>query len=208
MPSPSCSKSKSLLLQASHLQVQAANLQTQAADLQTQSAQLQTQQVKLQNQQQSAQSQQKQAKQLQSELTDELTQAGGDPRGTDTRLVNLQNALGGTEGVKVVSPPRINKPGNAATFNVIATTAPAAPATADLVRTLRKVHDPAVDPGHECDGVRRGPDGELRRPRQRDLVPALPGDRSRDRARASASCWPRSGRSSSPRRPRSRTSCR
>ena len=109
---------QSLLLQASHLQVQAANLQTQAADLQTQAAQLQTQQVKLQNQQQSAQSQQKQAKQLQSELTDEVTQAGGDPRGTDTRLVNLQNALGATQGVKVVSPPQINKPGNAATFNV------------------------------------------------------------------------------------------
>ena len=158
---------QALVLQASDLQVQAANLQTQAADLQTQAAQLQTQQVELQGQQQSAQSQQKQAEQLQSELTDELTQAGGDPRGTDTRLVNLQNALGATEGVKVVSPPRINKPGNAATFNVIATTAPAAPATADLVRTLREVHDPAVDPGHECEGVRRRPDGELRRPRQR-----------------------------------------
>src|SRR5262249_39017341 len=129
---------QALLLQASHLQVQAANLQTQAADLQTQSAQLQTQQVELQNQQQSAQSQQKQAEQLQNELTNALTQAGGDPRGTDTRLGNRQNALGPTEGVKVVSPPHINKPGNAAPFNVIATTAPAAPATADLVRTLRK----------------------------------------------------------------------
>jgi uncharacterized membrane protein YdfJ with MMPL/SSD domain len=138
---------QSLLLQASHLQVQAANLQTEAADLQTQSAQLQTQQVELQNQQQNAQSQQKQAKQLQSELTDELTQAGGDPRGTDTRLVNLQNALGATEGVKVVSPPRINKPGNAATLNVIATTAPAAPATADLVRTLRKYTIPQSTQG-------------------------------------------------------------
>ncbi len=138
---------QSLLLQASQLQTQAANLQTQAADLQTQSAQLQTQQVKLQNQQQSAESQQQQAKQLQSELTDELTQAGGDPRGTDTRLVNLQNALGATEGVKVVSPPRINKPGNAATFNVIATTAPAAPATADLVRTLRKYTIPQSTQG-------------------------------------------------------------
>ncbi len=128
---------QALIIQASKLQVQAANLQTQGANLQTQAAQLQTQQVKLQGQQQTAQGQQKQAKQLQSELTDEVTQAGGDPRGTDTRLVNLQNALGATEGVKVVSPPRINKPGNAATFNVIATTAPAAPATADLVRTLR-----------------------------------------------------------------------
>jgi uncharacterized membrane protein YdfJ with MMPL/SSD domain len=128
---------QSLVLQASKLQVQAANLQTQAANLQTQSAQLQTQQVELQNQQQSAQSQQKQAEQLQSELTNELTQAGGDPRGTDTRLVNLQNALGTEDGVKVVSPPRINKSGDAATISVIATTAPASPATADLVKTLR-----------------------------------------------------------------------
>ena len=138
---------QSLVLQASKLQVQAANLQTQAANLQTQSAQLQTQQVELQNQQQSAQSQQKQAEQLQSELTNELTQAGGDPRGTDTRLVNLQNALGTENGVKVVSPPRINKPGDAATFSVIATTAPASPATADLVKTLRTYTIPQATQG-------------------------------------------------------------
>jgi uncharacterized membrane protein YdfJ with MMPL/SSD domain len=138
---------QSLLLQASKLQVQAANLQTQAANLQTQSAQLQTQQVQLQNQQQTAQSQQKQAEQLQTELTNELTQAGGDPRGTDTRLVNLQDALGSAEDVKVVSPPRINKPGDAATFSVIATTAPAAPATADLVRTLRTYTIPQATQG-------------------------------------------------------------
>jgi uncharacterized membrane protein YdfJ with MMPL/SSD domain len=121
---------QSLLLQASKLQVQAANLQTQAA-------QLQTQQVKLQNQQQTAQGQQKQAEQLQAELTNQLTQAGGDPRGTDPRLVNLQDALGSTQGVKVVSPPRINKAGDAATFSVIAKTAPSAPATATLVKTIR-----------------------------------------------------------------------
>jgi uncharacterized membrane protein YdfJ with MMPL/SSD domain len=138
---------QSLILQASKLQVQAANLQTQAANLQTQAAQLQTQQVQLQNQQQNAQSQQKQAKQLQTELTNEVTQAGGDPRGTDTRLVNLQDALGSADGVKVVSPPRINKPGDAATFSVIATTAPAAPATADLVKTLRTYTIPQATQG-------------------------------------------------------------
>src|SRR5512133_3300873 len=131
-------KQKQALVQhAATLQVQAANLQTQAANLQTQAAQLQTQQAKLQGQQQTAQGQQQQAEQLKSELTDELTKAGGDPRGTDPRLVNLQDALAEPEGVKVVSPPRINKPGDAATFTVIATTAPAAPATADLVKTLR-----------------------------------------------------------------------
>jgi uncharacterized membrane protein YdfJ with MMPL/SSD domain len=128
---------QALVLQAANLQVQAANLQTQAANLQTQAAQLQTQQVKLEGQKQTAKGQQQQAEQLKSELTDELTKAGGDARGTDPRLVSLQDALGSTQGVKVVSPPRINKPGDAATFSVVATTAPAAPATADLVRTIR-----------------------------------------------------------------------
>ena len=138
---------QTLVQQASDLQVQAAKLQTQAANLQTQAAQLQTQQVKLQGQQQTAQGQQQQAEQLRSELTDELTKAGGDPRGTDPRLVNLQDALAAPEGVKVVSPPRINKPGDAATFSVIATTAPAAPATADLVKTLRTFTIPQATQG-------------------------------------------------------------
>jgi uncharacterized membrane protein YdfJ with MMPL/SSD domain len=141
-------KQKQTLVQdAANLQVQAAKLQTQAANLQTQAAQLQTQQVKLQNEQQSAQSQQKQAEQLKSDITDELTKAGGDPRGTDPQLVNLQDALGSTEGVKVVSPPRINKPGDAATFSVIATTAPAATTTAGLVKTLRTYTTPQATQG-------------------------------------------------------------
>jgi len=138
---------QALVQQAATLQVEAANLQTKAANLQTQAAQLQTQQVKLQGQQQTAQGQQQQAEQLKGELTDELTKAGGDPRGTDPQLVNLQDALAGTEGVKVVAPPRINKPGNAATFTVIATTAPAATATADLVKTLRTYTIPQATQG-------------------------------------------------------------
>ena len=142
---------QALIQQAAALQVQAANLQTQAANLQTQAAQLQTQQVKLQGQQQTAQGQQQQAEQLKSELTDELTKAGGDPRGTDPKLVSLQDALAGTEGVKGVSPPRINNPGDAATFTVIATTAPAAPATADLVKTLRVYTIPQATQGTDLE---------------------------------------------------------
>ncbi|HUH21483.1 MAG TPA: MMPL family transporter, partial [Gaiellaceae bacterium] len=138
---------QALVQQASSLQVQAARLQTQAANLQTQAAQLQTQQVKLQGEQQTAQGQQSQAEQLKRELTDELTKAGGDARGTDPRLVNLQDALADTDGVDVVSPPQINKPGDAATFTVIATTRPAAPATADLVKTLRTYVIPQATQG-------------------------------------------------------------
>jgi uncharacterized membrane protein YdfJ with MMPL/SSD domain len=129
-----------LLQQASALQVEAANLQTQAAELQTQ-------QVTLKGQQQTAQGQQQQAEQLKTDLTNELTKAGGDDRGTDPRLVGLQDALGSTEGVKVVSPPLINDRGTAAAFSVIATTAPADPATADLVRTLRAYTIPQATQG-------------------------------------------------------------
>jgi uncharacterized membrane protein YdfJ with MMPL/SSD domain len=126
-----------LVKQKEQLITEASNLEVQAANLQTQAANLNTQQVEAQSQQQTAKTQQQQAEQLQNELTQELTQAGGDERGTDPRLVNLQDALSGAEGVKVVSPPNINKQGNASTFTVIATTAPAATQTADLVKSLR-----------------------------------------------------------------------
>jgi uncharacterized membrane protein YdfJ with MMPL/SSD domain len=142
---------QTLVQEAADLQVQAANLQTQAADLQTQAANLQTEKVGLQGQQQQAQSQQQQAEQLQTELTNELTKAGGDERGTDPRLVKLQDGLTDTLGVKVVSPPRINKAGDAAIFTVIATTAPAATETADLVRTLRSYTIPQATSGTNMD---------------------------------------------------------
>jgi uncharacterized membrane protein YdfJ with MMPL/SSD domain len=112
-------------------------LQLTAAQAQTQAANLKTQKTKLQFQAQEAQRQGQEATNLKTELTAELTAAGGDQRGTDTRLVNLQNAMTGTIGVKLVSPPQINKKGDAAIFSVIATTAPADPKTADVVTTLR-----------------------------------------------------------------------
>jgi hypothetical protein len=142
---------QTLVQEAADLQVQAANLQTQAADLQTQAANLQTEKVGLQGQQQQAQSQQQQAEQLQTELTNELTKAGGDERGTDPRLVKLQDGLTDTLGVKIVSPPRINKAGDAAIFTVIATTAPAATETAELVRTLRSYTIPQATSGTNMD---------------------------------------------------------
>ena len=108
-----------------------------AANAQVQAAQLQTQKVQLQALQQQAQTQQQQAEKLKSTLTADLTAAGGDKRGTDPRLVNLQNALKDTIGVKVVSPPAINKSGQAAIINVVSKTDPADEATADLVKTIR-----------------------------------------------------------------------
>ena len=140
-----------LVKQKEQLITEASNLQVQAANLQAQGANLNTQKVELQGQQQTAKTQQQQAEQLQTELTQELTQAGGDERGTDPRLVNLQDALSATNGVKVVSPPNINKKGDAATFAVIATTAPAATQTADLVKTLRKYTIPQATKGTDVD---------------------------------------------------------
>ena len=140
---------QALVEQAADLQVQASDLQVQAANLQTQGANLQTQKAELQGQQQQAQSQQQQAEQLQTELTNELTKAGGDERGTDPRLVKLQNGLTATLGVLVVSPPQIDKAGNAVIFTVIPTTAPAATETADLVETLRTYTIPQATAGTE-----------------------------------------------------------
>ena len=116
---------------------QAAQVQVSAANTQTQAANLKTQKVQLQGQQKQAKQQQQQAEQLQTQLTNELTKAGGDERGTDPRLVRLQDGISGTKGVKVVSPPNINKSGNAAVFTAVPTTDPAVPATANLVTELR-----------------------------------------------------------------------
>jgi uncharacterized membrane protein YdfJ with MMPL/SSD domain len=52
-------------------------------------------------------------------------------------LVSLQDALSGTIGVQVVSPPAINKAGVAALFNVVPKTDPADRKTSDLVKTIR-----------------------------------------------------------------------
>jgi uncharacterized membrane protein YdfJ with MMPL/SSD domain len=126
-----------LQVQGASLQAQADALQAQGASLQAQASSLQAQGDSLKAQQQQAENEQKQALALQQQLTDELTYAGGDDRGTDPRLVKLQNALSTPAGVLKVSPPTINKKGNAVTFNVIPTTRPAATETANLVRQLR-----------------------------------------------------------------------
>ena len=133
-----------LQAQAAALQQQANALQAQAASLQRQANALQAQADNLKQQQQQAENEQKQALALKQQLTDELTYAGGDDRGTDPRLVKLERALLTPSNVQRVSPPTINKQGNAATFTVIATTRPAAAATAALVGQLRGYVIPPV----------------------------------------------------------------
>jgi uncharacterized membrane protein YdfJ with MMPL/SSD domain len=132
-----------LQAQANQLQAQGDALQKQADELQTQANALKQQQADLVALQNKAAAQQKQAEQLHDQLVKTLTKAGGDDRGTDPRLVKLQDALIATRADTLVAPASISKQGNDAIFTVIASTAPSAPATADLVRHLRSTVIPA-----------------------------------------------------------------
>ena len=143
------SQAAALQSQAAVLQQQADALQKQGDSLQAQAAALQQQKADLDALQAKAARQQKQATQLQNELTKTLTKAGGDDRGTDPRLVDLQDALINTKGDELVAPPQISKHGDDVVYTVIATTAPSATATADLVRLLRD----KVIPNHSDKGV-------------------------------------------------------
>ena len=96
--------------QQASLEAQAAELQQQGEALQAQAADLQAQQAELEELQATAAQQQKQAESLKNQLTKELTKAGGDPRGTDPRLVKLQDALGAADGVALVSAAADQRP--------------------------------------------------------------------------------------------------
>jgi uncharacterized membrane protein YdfJ with MMPL/SSD domain len=135
----------SLQRQGDQLQQQAAQLQKQGDALQAQGDQLQAQADQLQQKQKQAQQQQKQAEKLQDQLTAMVTTAGGDPRGTDPRVVNLQNALLATHGVVSLTPPQINKKGDVVLLSAVPKTSPASDATATLVNTVRDDVLPPVD---------------------------------------------------------------
>jgi uncharacterized membrane protein YdfJ with MMPL/SSD domain len=137
-------QARALAAQAAALRRQADQLAAKGASLQQQAAALQAQADSLKKQQQQAQDEKKQTEQMKQELTDELTKAGGDDRGTDPRLVKLQDALATPANVQLVSPPAINKSGDAATFNAIPKTRPADPKTADLVAEMRTSVIPAA----------------------------------------------------------------
>ncbi len=68
-------------------------------------------------------------------------------KASDPRLVNLEDDIKKTNGVKEVSGAKVDKSGSAATFSVIATTAPSANATSDLVNQLRGSVIPKADKG-------------------------------------------------------------
>ncbi len=138
-----------LRVEGDELQQQAADLQQQADELQAQGNELQQQGDYLQTEATETQAQQAQAEAIQTQLTSTITAVGGDSRGTDPRLVQVQNALAVPEQVVLVPPGRISDSGDAATFNAIPDSRPADPETADLVAEMRD----DVLPGATGDGV-------------------------------------------------------
>lgn len=127
----------SLQAQGNELQAQAASLRRQGDALEQQAQELQKKADDLKAEQQQAQQEQKEAEQLQDELTQMMTAAGGDARGTDLRVVNLQDGLSGTNGVATLTPPQINKKGDVVLLSAVPTTSPASDDTADLVGHVR-----------------------------------------------------------------------
>lgn len=144
-------QAESAAAEAVALGQQKSALEQAAAEAQVQAAQLQARQAELEADKKVAKIQQQEAEQLKRKLTRELTNAGGDHRGTDPRLVSLQRGLRQTTGVDLVSPPDINRAGDAAIFTVIATTPPADPETADLVTTFREYVIPQRLAGTDAD---------------------------------------------------------
>ena len=135
----------SLQRQGDALQAQANKLQRQADALQAQGDQLQAEADELKQQQKQAQQQQQEALKLQDQLTAMVTAAGGDARGTDPRVVNLQSALTATTGVVSLTPPQLNKKGDVVLLSAVPSTSPASDATADLVKKVRSDVLPPVD---------------------------------------------------------------
>ena len=123
--------------QANALQRQADALQRQGNALQQQADALKRQANQLKAEQQTAEQEKTEAEKLKKQLTNMLTKAGGDDRGTDPRIVNLQDGLTAASGVVSLTPPQINKNGDVVIVSAVPNTAPAANATADMVERFR-----------------------------------------------------------------------
>jgi len=159
LTAPLTPQQQALVAQASSLAAQARTLVAQRetlvrkrealardeARLLAQVASIEYQKRQLLALQAEANQQMAEAEQLKAEVTAALTAAGGNPLGTDPRLVKLQNALTTTKGVKGVSVPSVNKSGTAAYYNAVPTTAPASEATVLLVKRVRDSVVPGVE---------------------------------------------------------------
>ena len=129
--------SAALQQQAAALKAQGARLTAQGAALKKRAAVLKADAAALKREKRRLERGAERARALKKDLIRMLTEAGGQPRATDPRLVHLQQVLGSAQGVQSVSPPSVNKSGSAAVFALTATTRPADPVTSDLVGRLR-----------------------------------------------------------------------
>jgi uncharacterized membrane protein YdfJ with MMPL/SSD domain len=143
-------QSAALTAQGAALQAEGARLVAEGAALKKRGAALKKDAAALERQKRRLERRAREARALKKDLVRMLTDAGGLPRATDPRLVRLQDAIAQTKGVKSVSPANVNKSGSAVVFAITATTAPADPATSDLVTRLRKSVIPGATRG---DGV-------------------------------------------------------
>ena len=162
---PYRSRAASLVAQAESLFAQAERLERQAAALtaqgdalraqgdalKAQGEELQAEADALKQQQAQAEQQKKVALRLKRQLTAMVTKAGGDPRGTDPRIVSMQDAISGTRGVVGMFPPQLNKAGDALIMSAIPERAPSSPATATLVTTMREDVLPPATAGSGID---------------------------------------------------------
>jgi len=130
-------QANALSAQGAALQAQGDRLAAQGAHLKKQARALKRQAGRLKKQKRRLEKDAKRALALKAELTKLLTKAAGQPRATDPRIVRLQDAVARTTGVASVAPPRVNKTGSAVVLSIAATTRPADPVTADLVKRLR-----------------------------------------------------------------------
>ena len=96
-------------------------------------------------QQQATAEAQQQTKKQSDELADKKKKA--ESPATDPRLTGLSDDLSKAPGVKTVSPPTLDKRGNAAVYTVVSNSAPSSNQTEDLVNHLRSTTIPKATKG-------------------------------------------------------------
>ena len=129
--------SAALTAQGAALAARADRLEKDGAALKKRGAALKKEAAALKREKRRLERRADDAEALENDLVSMLTDAGGEPRATDPRVVRLVEALEAAGGVQSVLPPSVNEDGSAAVLAITATTAPADPVTSDLVKRLR-----------------------------------------------------------------------
>ena len=140
-------RSAALTARGADLAAQGDRLEKRGAALEKQGAALQKQADELKRDKKRLERQAEDGEKLKDELVALLTDAGGEPRATDPRVVELQDALAAAPGIASVLPPLVNEQGTAVILSATPTTRPADPATAELVDRVRRQVLPAVTAG-------------------------------------------------------------